>query len=418
MRHGGKRTGARLVAFAAIALAGAATIAGPLSTSGARGALAADRNPVAFVETFDGRPAAPEPFRSASWDVTYVGRDFAARTEPLPIAAHHGPDCSAAPATHEVRDLDALVYRCNDHLMTALNGGSYGLIYLTPNHLVDFSAGEAVISFDMSTFRGSPRDWIDLWITPYDEHLQVPGRDREPGRSIHVSLDGFNFFSADDVRGFAAQSLRRATDIGYETVLSPSAVRRDTFELRISRTHLKFGMPQYNLWWIDTPLEDLGWDRGVVQFGHQSYDPTKCDRACGPNTWHWDGISISPAVPFTMIKADRRYVNEKTEPTVTFAAPAPPDSNLRFAAVGDFEISFDGGASWSQASPRPIKRHQPELFSSYWLPIPEGTQQVQFRGQQWHASDLSIWSLSQVGQTVGASCGAADTCPNEGGAEE
>ena len=38
--------------------------------------------------------------------------------------------------------------------------------------------------------------------------------------------------------------LPSVTTAGYESILTPVSTRRDTFELRISRTHLKFGMPQ------------------------------------------------------------------------------------------------------------------------------------------------------------------------------
>ena len=427
------------MAAAVLALAGAAVIGGaPVAVvggapmaAGARGALAADQQPVSFVETFTGRPAAPEPWRPANWDVTYHLREGDNWTTPLPVAAHHGPDCSAAPNTHDVYEIDQAVYQCNDHMMTAINGGSYGVVYVTPDHMVDFSQGEAVVSFDLSTFRSSPRDWIDVWISPYDDHVQLPLQEwlpdlnGEPRQAVHVSLDlGGGYFNGAVIRDFNGEELRIASDTPYERFLTPSAVRRDTFELRISRTGLKFGMPQYNQWWLDSRFADLGWDRGVVQFGHHSYDPEKCDEACGPGTWHWDNVSISPAVPFTMVKADRRYVNAGTDPSVTFAAPAPADSNLRFAGIGaNLQVSFDDGATWYEAPPREQKRMNDEHFKSFWLPVPEGTQRVQFRGEDWwggdwHVSDLSIWSLTPVGQQVGGSCGLDGACPHEGGAEE
>ena len=431
MRHGGKRASAARLAIAAIALAGATMAAGPLAASGVRGALAANpvaanQGPVSFVETFTGRPSAPEPWRPDNWDITYHLRDVESWASPNPVAAHHGPDCSAAPATHDVQDVDQAVYLCNDHMMTAIDGGSYGLIYLTPNRMVDFSAGEAVVKFDLSTLRSSPRDWVDLWISPYEDSVQLPLQDwlpdlsGEPRRGIHISLDfGGGTFNGAIINDFKAEPLRLKTDAGYEMVLTPSAVRRDTFELRISRTGLKFGMPQYNLWWFDNRFSDLGWDQGVVQFGHHSYDPTKCDDVCGPNTWHWDNVSIDPAVPFTMIKADRRSLNDQTDAVVTFAAPAPANSNLRFAGIGErIDVSFDGGASWQQAQYRRQKRAQDELFKSYWLPVPEGTQQVRFRGADWQVNDVSIWSQTPTGQAIGGTLGPDGSVPNEGGAEE
>ncbi|MFL5321393.1 MAG: elongation factor P, partial [Myxococcaceae bacterium] len=37
---------------------------------------------------------------------------------------------------------------------------------------------------------------------------------------------------------------------------------------------------------------------------------TKCDPgvACAPNTWHWDNVSVNPAVPFTIERATPRQV--------------------------------------------------------------------------------------------------------------
>src|SRR5207302_8424505 len=95
---------------------------------------------------------------------------------------------------------------------------------------------------------------------------------------------------------------------------------RTTFELHLSRTHLKFGMPAYNLWWMDGDIADLGWSSGVVQLGHHSYNPDKaCDfnGTCGPNTWHWDNVSISAAVPFTILRATPRAVDSAAAPPVT-----------------------------------------------------------------------------------------------------
>ena len=90
------------------------------------------------------------------------------------MAAQHGGDCSAPPNAHAVNQYDDAVYLCNNHLMTAINASGYGLIYLTPSQMVDLSGGEAAITFNLSTLRTSVRDWVDIWLTPYDEHLQLP----------------------------------------------------------------------------------------------------------------------------------------------------------------------------------------------------------------------------------------------------
>ncbi len=138
------------------------------------------------------------------------------------------------------------------------------------------------------------------------------------------SYHGTTPFKAFAYRDFVEQDLGGAWQTGYEAFLEPSAVRRDTFELRLARTHVRFGMPAYDFWWVDTPIADLGWDQGVVQLGHHSYDPTRhCPTTCGPNTWHWDNVLLEPAIPFTMLRADRRMVDaEADEPAHPYAGPA------------------------------------------------------------------------------------------------
>lgn len=121
-----------------------------------------------FIETFDGQPTSPSPWPEVSafdnWDVTVHRRSTALVVEG--INAHHGPNCSSPDNTHYNTTYESSVFQCNDHVMTAINDEGYGAVYLTPNHIVDFSNGEAVIRFDMSTLKTSTRDWISLWIAP------------------------------------------------------------------------------------------------------------------------------------------------------------------------------------------------------------------------------------------------------------
>ncbi|MCC6179752.1 MAG: hypothetical protein IT305_30945 [Chloroflexi bacterium] len=380
-----------------------------LATPSAPTIRAADPPPGEFLETFTGRPPDPTPWQPTSWDVTVHSRDRETWKELQPMMAHHGPDCSAYPGFHPTSAYDDAVFLCNDHMMTAINASGYGVIYLTPNQLVDFSSGEAVVRFDASTLRSSGRDWWDLWLTPYDDNLQLPlhrwlpDLTGEPRRAVHVEMTDFNgetVFRAATMQDFGVSDLDRASYEGYEKMLTPSGVTRDTFELRISRTSLKFGMPKYGLWWIDTPMSDLGWDRAVLQIGHHSYTPTKdCDPTrCGPNTWHWDNVSISPAQPFTIIRGNQHWVDGDDAVPVEFAAPAPTDAHLRFAAIGAaIEVSYDDGATWQLAEARQVVKSPEEAFHSYWTPIPAGTTQVEVRGRDWWgggwmARDFSIWS--------------------------
>lgn len=348
-----------------------------------------------FLATFDGSPTAPLPWQPMDWSVVANdfdmwngdGQSFDA------MAASHSSTCGAPPAQHTVSLLQDAVFLCNGHVMTAINGGGgYAAIYLTPPALADFPAGEAVVRFDMSTLRGSTRDWTDLWLTPFEESMVLPLDDYLPAyqgpprRAIHVLMDnavGGTFFRAETISGFAAQRLS-GISTPYEQVLTPDAARRDTFELRVSRTHVKFGMPAYNLWWVDTAIADQGWSRGVVQLAHHSYNPTKGD--CGGRTceatWHWDNVSIAPFAPMAVIPSSPRWAVARPggPDTLLFPSAAPTGASLQFAAVGLIDYSYNGGATWTRAAWQPSSRHLPEQFSSYLIPIPAGQTSVKFRG--------------------------------------
>jgi hypothetical protein len=371
-----------------------------------------------YLQTFDGSPAAPAPWRPSEWDVTANAADAYRHTEGNSIDAmhaEHGGSCAPAPETHQVATLDDAVFLCRDHLMTAMNYG-YGAIYLTPNRMIDFATGEGVVQFDMSTLRRSDRDWIDLWITPYEDSLQLPLEDwlpvyaGEPRRAVHVRMDngaGGTIFRVAIVRNFASEGTASAEWRSLETFVTPSATTRTPFELRVSRTHVRFGLPAHNVWWVDATIPDLGWSQGVVQFGHHSYDQKKgscLSGGCGPNTWHWDNVRIAPAVPFTIVRGAPKILRQAAT-RIDFPAPSPQDSHLRFIAVGnDIEMSVDGGSLWQLARLKPQERVRDEHYRTYWTPIPAGIRSVQLRGRAfwgggWEVRDASIWSPRTSDQT-------------------
>lgn len=382
------------------------------------GAARADVAPGTFIETFDGAPDSPQPWHPADWDVTVHSRDVGTWDALEPVAAHHtsacGPPGSMGDAVHEVTAYEDAVFLCRDHVMTSLLASGYGLIYLTPDQVLDFTDGTATISFDLSTLRTAGRDWWSVWITPFDEQLQLPleswlpDLSGPPRNGVQVRLDTSNLLRAEIYEDFAnVQFPDYPTDYvtgdsltTYEQFLSPDAARRDTFEIQISRTHLKVGMPAYDVWWIDTEIPELPFSSGVVQFGHHSYNPEKdCgttnqagpDGTCRPNTWHWDNIAMAPTVPFTMIHPDRRVVTPSAD-TITFATPAPAAAHLRFAGAADapIEVSFDGGPWQVAEMPTTSKPFAAGIFNSYWTPVPAGTTQVAFRGTNWYGGDWRV----------------------------
>ncbi len=365
---------------------------------------------------FPGDPITPQPFSHSDWDVLVHNRDI--DTEFEPFLAQHGPNCSAPPATHVVSSFVDAVFVCKNHLMTSANSQGYAAIYLTPDRMVDFSHEPGVVRFSVSTLRTSLRDWIDFWVTPYEYNLvaplepDLPDLQGPPREAVHVVMsdsNGESTFYAELFRNHESVDVPVVESApSLESVMQTSARTRSPYELSVSRTHIKFGIPSLNVFWVDTDIPALSFSEGIVQLGHHSYTPDKepCAPAnetrCAPNTWHWSDFSIAPASPFRMIHGNVPFVAPDAGHEVNFGAPAPPGSNLRFMGQGSLRLSFDGGRSFE--TPRRADQHgdAPEHMSSYWMPVPSGTQRVIFDGERddWFARDISIWSRS-AGPSVG-----------------
>jgi len=371
-------------------------------------------------------PVAPGPWEPAGWSVVRHQRDPQSWYKIEPMMAWHGTTCQPpidpVEPTHHVEEYRDMLFLCRNHMMTATNASGYGVNYVTPGHLVDFSAGTAVVRFDVTSKRETGRDWIDLWITPYHDNLVAPLDDSlpdlqgEPRRAVHVRMTAERAraaFEAAVVRNHVATRVPSLTTEGYEAAfaargLAPSATRRDTFELHISRTRIKFGMPRYNLWWVDAPVDDLGWSQGIIQLGHHSFNPAGDGGSA--TTWHWDNIGAAPASPFTILRASSRFVDASTpNGEVTFATAAPTGAFLRGAGIGATEVSFAKAtgkfSKWKRVRLQAQKRLDPTRFASGWMPIPAGTTRVRFRpvnvkgdpsGGLWMVRDIEIWSAPQA----------------------
>jgi hypothetical protein len=388
-------------AMLSIALVATATD-GVSATSAATGAP--------FTFAFAGDPATPLPWNPSSWDVVVNSRDLKTFSQLEGMQAQHGSNCGPYPGTHFNSSYEGAVFQCHNHVMTAINASGYGEIVLTPDHMVDFSGGASTISFKLSTLRTSYRDWVDVWITPFDSNLVLPLDEKvdlqgPPLTAIHVRMDQANgtIFRAERIDNFQVQQLPIKAHKTMEKMLgTTSAVTRTTLALTVSATHVKFGIPDLGYYWIDTDIAPLKWTRGIVQLSHHSYNPLKgcvpsATLACTPNTWHWSDFYISNAIPFTLLRGDKQVVHGV--PTlVTFPSRAPQSAFLRFAAIGTIEVSFDG-KSWQPAKLQNQSRNQVEHFSNYWMPVPAGTTSVTIRGKDWRPGpwwvrDISIWSTT------------------------
>jgi hypothetical protein len=295
--------------------------------------------------------------------------------------------------------------------MTALHAGGYGVIILTPNRMLDWTNGPATATWEMSTHRESTRDWVDFWLSPFSDALVLPISDapdlqpESPRSGQWLQINGHG-----NITGFKA-----ATHNGVIANYGPlyqadSRTQRDKFQITIDRDQFSFckltGEPsgQPVCFMKDTP-HGLGFTQAIFQIGHHSYTPTKGEcfqlsctnkgAASGlPTTMHWDNVVLSPSVPFTIIKADRRAILGPSG-TVNFNAPAPAGAVLRFSAIG--RVMVDGQVLNPQ---RPTMQY--ELLNTYAVPITSGKQSVNISlsCNGWYcgpyqAKDFHVWSRSQ-----------------------
>ncbi|MDZ7632622.1 MAG: hypothetical protein U5K74_15065 [Gemmatimonadaceae bacterium] len=331
---------------------------------------------------------------------------------PEAMDAHHGMDCAGYPGVHRITRYDQMVFRCRDHIMTAIKAEGYGAVVLTPDRLLDMSSGEAVIRFDISTFRSSDRDWIDVWVSPYDAQLPLPAPDWAPGLNgpprdgIFIEQTAEGNLCPRFVRNFVATDLR-CEERPLQNRIVLSATRRNMLEIRLTRNRIKISLPNDGIVFSDVALPAaLPFTQAVVQFAHYSYNPTKCEGSCGAspmtaNTWHWDEIYLAPSIPFTISRGDRRFV-DGAGGSVTFRTPAPDGARLRFSSIGVApDVSFDGGTTWQAPVRQGVsKTNDPDM--QYWMPVPAGTTSVMLRPgrllawwterNSWIARDFAIWS--------------------------
>ena len=371
-----------------------------------------------FLETFDGAPLSPQPFDSPHWDVQVHERR---QVEHAPgwmpsMQAQHGPGCEGPTVSHTVNTVADSVFRCKDHVMTALNGPDYGVIYLTPDHMLDWSGGTGVLQWDMSTEKMSTRDWPDILITPFADNLALPlasglafGVDLQgpPRNGVHIGMDNSQGAPILGVRVNGAWVGDYGPTWAYPALGDDVAAgtdesaTRQTFKLTLTATSAKFERlasataPALVFW--NHSFAALPFSSGVVQFGHHSYSPDK-DGAGVPATWHWDAVSISPAIPFHMSAVSPEYITNTTAQTVTFA-PAPTGAYLRFAAWGN-TVRVNG----VQYQPVFGQTNDTLKAYSYSVPIPAGTTsatvQLSNSPSGVMGKGFSVWSMSTSGGTA------------------
>jgi hypothetical protein len=414
-----------------------------------------------FAEPFTGAPATPQPYTNPhSWDIFSQGFNNSEVGASVQVG-QHGPNCEApgfpytTSNTHPLRSDADTVFMCNDHVMTVLGLTGYGAIYMTPPAVADFSAGSAVISWDQSTLRTAARDWTDIVLTPPQERSNMAYNNNDqhiPIHNIHVSLAGTNVYLATQRTGGGTQ-YGQGSDVQingdgsttWDQVfaahgLDESSVRRDTFQITLSRTNISVCMPGYSyqsqaqFCWIRNaplpqPLDPAIWhNQAAVMINHRTYNPEKScgvetmdqfnidhsdfgDLHCPPDTWHWDNVNINPAVGFQIIQTTvpNLTINTPSATRVDFTAAAPAGAMLEFVQFGhtpDLRVSYDSGATWVaphiQPAIAPNNGASEENGEDIYTSIPAGTRSIMVRGSNGFWGSYGVQAFHIVGPPGGA----------------
>ena len=351
-----------------------------------------------FLETFDGTPTNPQPWNQADWDVVQTSRNRESWNAPDPMSAHHAfANCGdvASGGSHTVDAWPETVFLCNDHVMTSIDGTpGYAAIYLSPPAMADFSAGSTTIGFDVSTFVSSWRDWIDVWISPYADGISYPSRyDLEvdgsgpPRNGLNVVMDAGAEWRLDLVRNGTATTLGRMP-IPYSGFGGMSRTTRTPVRIVVRPTSLTLSYPTVPGASRTVSFAALGWNQGIVQFGHHSYTPFKdCathpEFICEPDTWHWDNVSINPSKPIYQLQATPERVTSIRDSgarTLTFGGSAPTNAELWFTGNCNVQVRDTSSSPWRSARVVGVHaNHFVEHTQSFRVTVPPGARSVQYR---------------------------------------
>jgi hypothetical protein len=373
-----------------------------------------------------GMPSAPEPFMSNEIAFTKHLRSTCGSVQngygppadggTCSMLADHGSACQPPPATHPIGSAYTdEVYVCHDHLMTAMDGASAGMIEFNANQLVDFSSGPATVSISRSTQANSSRDYTEFYFVPFAEQLaysadgiiaETQKEARDYVRVVVATNGHETTFRVQERVGGGIHEVQGDwwDSVEARTGLVDSATIRTPIEFTLSRTHIRVSMNGFTPYDTDLPVP-FPVTQAVFQVQHISYAPTQ-ENGGTPNTWHWSNLIISHAVPYYQQMAMPEAVGDSGDygwlGTTIHFAPAPAGALLRFQGfnyapwqhsfASGFQISFDNGATWAawhDMTP------QDDGMGSFLQPIPEGATSAILRGQSgWYARDFYVMSLS------------------------
>lgn len=217
-------------------------------------------------------PAPGDPYSFDAFNTTY------------PFAQTEGP----APA-------DGLrAFSANEHFMTVIEDGQFGLGVLRLRQPFDFSGREGHLHFDVDLKTGARR-YVRLLISPdltkvtTDDRRQVA---RRPGDAFDLWFVNGTFDAQVSRDGALIWEQEPGRYYGQDDV-------RDHVDVYISRGHVRVLVNGTS--YLDSAMPDLGFERAYMYLAQASYNPCKgfesfglthfeCEPAA--QMFHWDNLAF------------------------------------------------------------------------------------------------------------------------------
>jgi len=387
----------------------------------------ADSNEWAFIEQFDGDPAAPSQTLlpdSMSYVVTH-------RTHPkehftknfAPYKADHGPDCAGpdpsagALPQHDVYTTQAdnsgnpddSFFLCKNHMMSSMGHvEAYSISSFWPKQEFDFQ-GDGTLMFDVNINEGHrQRHWWEIMIVPRDQLKVAAGPEwaaidenypterivfqfRELIRQVRVGS------GALPPEGWQTEERQFGQwDWAYwgalhpdDPALSDRRIRR-TMKIQLQDDKISWGITTADgsFDWFHVPVPGgLPFDRGLVVFKTHAYTPEK-DGNYDTYSFHWDNIRFdgpvvgeyeshfASDVVYLQRNGDRQIGESQT---VNVQLPETIENPVLFGQIhnpksGQVLLSVNGGEN---IPVHPYEYDRDNCFSSDWksfrLPLDHST---------------------------------------------
>ena len=189
--------------------------------------------------------------------------------------------------TEGPRPADGLrAFSANEHFMTVIEDGQFGLGVLRLHQPFDFSGREGHMHFDVDLKTGARR-YVRLLVSPELTKVTTDDRHqdaRRPGNAFDLWFVNGTFDAQVSRGGALVWEQQPGRYYGQDDV-------RDHVDVYMSRTHVRVLVNGTE--YVNTATADLGFDRAYMYLAQASYNPCKTDE-CGDHQqmFHWDNVAF------------------------------------------------------------------------------------------------------------------------------